>query len=79
MSGGKWTTYRQMAEEAIEKAIELKGLQASGSQTSSIRLWGSQGYHSALQERLFDRLKDKFGSSFGSEDLIQVRKSSSSS
>ena len=62
-----------MAEEAIEKAIELKGLQASGSQTSSIGLWGSQGYHAGLKERLFDRLKSKFGS-FGDEDLMQVKR-----
>lgn len=47
IAGGKWTTYRVMAEETIDKAVETFGLQSkvkSGCITDSVRLLGSDGW-----------------------------------
>lgn len=40
VTGGKWTTYRQMGEEVID-AVEAKaGWERRGSRTAELRLWG---------------------------------------
>ncbi|KZT09159.1 DAO-domain-containing protein [Laetiporus sulphureus 93-53] len=45
IAGGKWTTYRAMAEETVDKAIEVFGLKPkSGCVTESLRLVGSEGW-----------------------------------
>lgn len=47
IAGGKWTTYRAMAEETIDKAVEVFGLQSrvkSGCVSDRIRLVGSDGW-----------------------------------
>ncbi|KAF9565110.1 DAO-domain-containing protein [Agrocybe pediades] len=47
IAGGKWTTYRAMAEETIDKAIEIYGLQnriKNGCVTETLRLVGSEGW-----------------------------------
>lgn len=47
IAGGKWTTYRAMAEETIDKAVETFGLQGkvkTGCVTDSVRLVGSDGW-----------------------------------
>ena len=47
IAGGKWTTYRAMAEETIDKAVEIFGLQGKvkgGCITESLRLVGSDGW-----------------------------------
>ena len=46
IAGGKWTTYRAMAE-TVDKAVEVFGLQErvrSGCVTESLRLVGSDGW-----------------------------------
>lgn len=40
VTGGKWTTYRRMGEDAINRAAEVAGLRKEPSRTSSIRLHG---------------------------------------
>ncbi len=40
ITGGKWTTYRKMAEETVDKAIELAGLPATACRTASIPIHG---------------------------------------
>lgn len=58
IAGGKWTTYRAMAQETIDKAIEVYGLKPErGSQTATTRLIGSHGFSSAL----FIKLIQQFG------------------
>eukprot|EP00658_Telonema_sp_P-2_P083178 TRINITY_DN8940_c0_g1_i1.p1 TRINITY_DN8940_c0_g1~~TRINITY_DN8940_c0_g1_i1.p1 ORF type:complete len:592 (+),score=171.29 TRINITY_DN8940_c0_g1_i1:110-1885(+) len=53
VAGGKWTTYREMAEEAVDKIIETKGLEAQlGCSTLEHRLIGYEGYHSNLAVEL---------------------------
>lgn len=38
--GGKWTIYRQMGEDAVDKAISIAGIQASKCVTQSMRIHG---------------------------------------
>ncbi len=40
--GGKWTTYRKMAEDAVDKAIALGRLPERACQTTSLPLWISE-------------------------------------
>lgn len=47
IAGGKWTTYRKMAEEAVDAAVEACGLKdrvKSGCVTEQVRLVGSDGW-----------------------------------
>jgi len=58
MSGGKWTTYRHMAEETVDRAIKECGLKpASGCQTKGLLLDGAHGWSPTL----FIRLVQDFG------------------
>lgn len=40
ITGGKWTTYRRMAEDAVNQAARAGGLEARESRTSELRLHG---------------------------------------
>lgn len=40
ITGGKWTTYRKMAEETVDKAIEVGALHTVACNTKSIRIHG---------------------------------------
>ncbi|HMA49987.1 MAG TPA: FAD-dependent oxidoreductase [Magnetospirillaceae bacterium] len=40
ISGGKWTTYRLMAEQTVDHAVHQAGLTASPCRTETLRLWG---------------------------------------
>jgi glycerol-3-phosphate dehydrogenase len=40
VTGGKWTTYRRMGEDAINRAAEVAGLRKEPSRTRSLRLHG---------------------------------------
>lgn len=42
MAGGKWTTYRQMAEDAVDRAIEVGGLEAQPCCTADLTLLGAE-------------------------------------
>ncbi|MDR0578629.1 MAG: FAD-dependent oxidoreductase [Candidatus Accumulibacter sp.] len=45
MAGGKWTSYRKMAEEAVDRAVASAGLPASGPcRTLDLRLSGAEHY-----------------------------------
>ncbi|KAG4304609.1 hypothetical protein PORY_002002 [Pneumocystis oryctolagi] len=50
ISGGKWTTYRQMAEDTINKAIKEFNLKPSSIEclTSNIQLIGASGWKNTL-------------------------------
>ena len=55
ISGGKWTTYREMAEDAIDKVIEVAGLQSAvknKSTTLQRHLIGYRGYTNNLTIQL---------------------------
>ena len=47
IAGGKWTTYRKMAEETVDEAVKVFGLEGrvkSGCVTDTLRLVGSDGW-----------------------------------
>lgn len=46
ITGGKWTTYREMAEDVIDRVVDLKGLGevAGVCRTKTKKLWGGEGY-----------------------------------
>lgn len=47
IAGGKWTTYRAMAQETVDEAVKVFGLEGrvkSGCVTESLRLVGSDGW-----------------------------------
>jgi glycerol-3-phosphate dehydrogenase len=57
IAGGKWTTYREMAEEVLNKVIELHALQPTRScQTKYRTLRGGIGYHRNIPIRLVQDL-----------------------
>src|SRR5690606_26020238 len=47
ITGGKWTTYRRMAEETVDKAITTGSLENRRCQTKSLKI---HGYSTAPQE-----------------------------
>ena len=55
IAGGKWTTYRYMAEEAVDRAAELAGLESRPCVTGEIEL-GSEGVGLSGAERIGDSL-----------------------
>jgi glycerol-3-phosphate dehydrogenase len=57
IAGGKWTTYREMAEDVLDKVIELHGLQPlRPCQTKYRTLRGGIGYHRNVPIRLVQDL-----------------------
>ena len=48
VTGGKWTTYRLMAQDAIDLAARVGGLAAGPCRTRDLRLVGANGFHPAL-------------------------------
>ena len=58
IAGGKWTTYRAMAEETVDRAIDVFGLKPKNAcQTEHTMLIGSEGYSNTM----FIRLVQEFG------------------
>jgi glycerol-3-phosphate dehydrogenase len=51
VAGGKWTTYRIMARDAIDEAVAALDGKVSGSITEDIALLGAEGYHAAWNRR----------------------------
>lgn len=53
ISGGKWTTYRSMAMECVDRAVEVGGLaDEKGCQTNGFLLEGGDGWYPTLFIRL---------------------------
>lgn len=52
VSGGKWTTYRSMAEETLDAAIQAHGLSAEPCKTVGLMLEGAKGWTPTLYIRL---------------------------
>jgi glycerol-3-phosphate dehydrogenase len=42
ITGGKWTSYRKMAQDTVDSAAESAGLEPRSSPTASLPLWGAQ-------------------------------------
>lgn len=52
ITGGKWTTYRKMAEDTVNKGIQTVGLPWADCKTASLRIHGSEASATTAQERL---------------------------
>ncbi len=52
IAGGKWTTYRLMAEEVVDRAIAEAGLVANPCRTRELPLLGAADYRSELADEL---------------------------
>lgn len=53
ITGGKWTTYRRMAEDTVDQAVQHAGLAPSGpSTTASLRLLGAQHFQAGADVEL---------------------------
>src|SRR5690606_14941407 len=53
ITGGKWTTYRHMAADAVNQAVASADLQPQGpSRTDSLPLSGAKGYTPQLARQL---------------------------
>ncbi len=48
ITGGKWTTYRNMAQDAVDAALKEAGLQAGECVTATTQTIGAQGYGDAV-------------------------------
>jgi glycerol-3-phosphate dehydrogenase len=57
--GGKWTTYRKMAEDGVDRAIEVGGLLPTPCRTKNLSIHGAQGEYATGQ---FARLLTGYGS-----------------
>ena len=60
IAGGKWTTYRAMAEETVDRAVEVFGLQdkvKGGCRTAELRLVGSDGWSRNMFIGLVQRVR----------------------
>jgi glycerol-3-phosphate dehydrogenase len=51
VAGGKWTTYRIMAKDAIDEAVAALDGKISKSITDDVALLGAEGYHAAWNKR----------------------------
>jgi len=51
VSGGKFTTYRVIARDAVDAAVEADGMKAPASSTQTIPLLGAEGYVTRWNER----------------------------
>ncbi|KAM6268852.1 glycerol-3-phosphate dehydrogenase, mitochondrial isoform 1-T4 [Porphyrio hochstetteri] len=52
IAGGKWTTYRAMAQDTIDAAVEAHGLKAGSSKTIGLQLQGAEDWSPTLYIRL---------------------------
>ena len=59
IAGGKWTTYRIMAKDAIDAAVSALDGKISPSVTQDIALLGAEGYQAARNKR--GKIARKFG------------------
>ena len=58
IAGGKWTTYRAMAEETVDRAVDLLGLETTGPcRTKEVQLVGSEGWAKNMFIGLIQRVR----------------------
>ena len=56
ITGGKWTTYRRMAEDAVDQALNVAGLDAGPSVTEDLPIEGPPGSTSGGDDQLHAKL-----------------------
>lgn len=71
VAGGKYTTYRVMAADAVDAAVAELGRDVPDSVTAEIPLHGADGYHAWLNQR--NRLADESGLAATTIDHLLAR------
>jgi glycerol-3-phosphate dehydrogenase len=64
VTGGKLTTYRRMAADAVDRAVDVLGVDAGRSRTKHLRLFGGEGIdppEAALEPSRHEHLLGRFG------------------
>ena len=64
ITGGKLTTYRRMAADAVDRAIKVGGLHRGRSRTKKLRLVGAEGYEEPADRdtpSIHEHLAGRFG------------------
>ena len=56
IAGGKWTTYRAMAQETVDAAVRLFEFNVGGCITETVRLVGSDGWSKNMFIGLIQRV-----------------------
>mmetsp|Transcript_11808 Transcript_11808/g.25573 ORF Transcript_11808/g.25573 Transcript_11808/m.25573 type:complete len:748 (+) Transcript_11808:65-2308(+) len=84
VTGGKWTTYREMAKDVIDRVVESHGLsdKAGPCVTESVRLRGGEGYTRNLPIQLVQRfgvtteVAEHLARTYGTHagDVLEARK-----
>jgi len=59
ITGGKWTTYRKMAEETMDKAISAGNLKWVGCLTKNLKIHGCTGIHSESHLNIYGADEEK--------------------
>ena len=75
IAGGKWTTYRKMGEEVINKAEEFSGLDSLGCQTESLEIHTLMPTATSEEEKLHADLpytRDQLQASIKSEMAMTI-------
>ncbi len=74
VTGGKWTTYRRMGEDAVDRAAQVANLPRSRSRTAELKLhgWATDLKVQDEWERVYGTdLPNVHGLADGNEDLLQ--------
>lgn len=82
ITGGKWTTFRKMAEDVVNKASQRLGTDNNRASTTQLCVIGAKGYHSALSEELASEygvsldIAEHLASSYGgiAKDILTLGK-----
>jgi glycerol-3-phosphate dehydrogenase len=75
VTGGKLTTYREMAEDAVDEVLEGLG-RRERCRTKKLRLMGADGYHDERGPTTDSRLGERYGSQRTEiEDLVAAQPS----
>lgn len=71
IAGGKYTTYRVMAEDAVDEAVNHLRRLVPGSETETLAIIGAEGYSVLMNQK--SRLASQFGISEASVDHLLNR------
>lgn len=76
VTGGKFTTYRQMAEDTVDVVVGRLGGRHGRSRTRRLPLIGAEGYRASASDQPHHRLSSRYGSRVGEvKDLIRAEPS----
>jgi glycerol-3-phosphate dehydrogenase len=72
ITGGKWTTYRKMAEDVVTRAAEVAGLETRRSRTHDLRLHGADSKIFGLVSKQTADLTPELVARFAREEMART-------